>query len=271
MAIYQQFAPPASLSKYIRFFWVFEMDGISGALPYIYRSMADSCGEMIFHYKGVFRKLTEEGSDTEPFSMVHGQCRHFQRYETGDDFGIFGVYFYPFAARQLLGMPATELTNNKPDLQTVFGTGGRILEERMMLAKDNMQRYNILSAFLERQLFKNDKISLSHVAHAVLDVIHSDNAMDVNRLASAYCLSTRQFERHFKDLSGFSPKLYNRITRFSKAMNQYGLQGQSLTDIAYHCGYYDQSHFIHDFKEFSGYHPGAYFSGQAEGIEYRDA
>lgn len=47
--------------------------------------------------------------------------------------------------------------------------------------------------------------------------------------------------------------------------------GKSLTDIAYDCGYYDQSHFINDFKEFSGYSPKVYFSGNAEGSEYLEA
>lgn len=45
---------------------------------------------------------------------------------------------------------------------------------------------------------------------------------------------------------------------------------KSLTDIAYDCGYYDQSHFINDFKEFSGYHPSQYFSGQTEGTTWKD-
>ena len=60
---------------------------------------------------------------------------------------------------------------------------------------------------------------------------------------------------------GFPPKLYSRITRFQAALGEYG-SGKSLTDIAYDCGYYDQSHFINDFREFSGYNPKVYFSGQ---------
>ncbi|WP_350340143.1 helix-turn-helix domain-containing protein [Paraflavitalea speifideaquila] len=57
---------------------------------------------------------------------------------------------------------------------------------------------------------------------------------------------------------------------FQEALQQYGSTFKSLTDIAYECGYYDQSHFIHDFKEFSGYHPGQYFKGRPEGIEYKE-
>lgn len=246
---------------------MFEIDGISGNEPYIYRSMADSCCEMIFHYKGVFNRLNDSA---EPLSMIQGPSRKYQRYETGEDFGIFGVYLYPFAINRIFGIPAAELAGNQPDLNSFLGQEGRDLEERIMLAGDNMERYGILSSFLEKRLISNSGKQLSHVHGAVRELIHADEVPDVAKLASKYCLSVRQFERHFKELSGFSPKLYSRITRFGNAMNQYGFRGKTLTDIAYECGYYDQSHFIHDFKEFSGYHPGAYFAGITEGIEYRN-
>jgi len=89
-------------------------------------------------------------------------------------------------------------------------------------------------------------------------------------LANDYFLSERQFERQFRKFSGFSPKLFSRIVRFQSALTQYGNNEKSLTEIALETGYYDQSHFIHDFKEFSGYHPKQYFSGNSGAIEWRD-
>ncbi|MBL7727053.1 MAG: helix-turn-helix domain-containing protein, partial [Dinghuibacter sp.] len=56
-----------------------------------------------------------------------------------------------------------------------------------------------------------------------------------------------------------------------QAMQRYGNRALRLTDIAYECGYFDQSHFIHDFKQFSGYTPAVFFKGGAEGTEWRDA
>jgi AraC-like DNA-binding protein len=58
--------------------------------------------------------------------------------------------------------------------------------------------------------------------------------------------------------------------RFESALEEYGNRNKSLTEIAYDCGYYDQSHFIHEFKEFSGHHPRHYFMGKAEGVEWKD-
>ncbi|MBC8045504.1 MAG: AraC family transcriptional regulator, partial [Fimbriimonadaceae bacterium] len=93
---------------------------------------------------------------------------------------------------------------------------------------------------------------------------------NVEQLARQNFLSIRQFERNFKEFSGFRPKLFSRIIRFQSALSEYDNKGKPLTEIAYACGYYDQSHFIHDFKEFSGHYPKHYFSGKAEGAEYRD-
>ncbi|MBO9660186.1 MAG: helix-turn-helix domain-containing protein [Chitinophagaceae bacterium] len=53
-------------------------------------------------------------------------------------------------------------------------------------------------------------------------------------------------------------------------MASFGNEYRTLTEIAYQCGYYDQSHFIHDFKEFSGYHPRHYFKGDTEGTRWKE-
>ena len=134
-----------------------------------------------------------------------------------------------------------------------------------MLAGNNPQRVAIISSFLERKLLANNK-SQPAFCSAISDIIHSGGSVSVNELAKRSFLSIRQFERNFKTFSGFTPKLYSRIIRFQTATQQYGNSQKSLTDIAYDCGYYDQSHFIHDFKQFSGYHPKQYFSGKAEGV-----
>ncbi|RYF96544.1 MAG: AraC family transcriptional regulator, partial [Chitinophagaceae bacterium] len=63
----------------------------------------------------------------------------------------------------------------------------------------------------------------------------------------------------------------SRILRFQMATRLYGVKEKSLTDIAYGCGYYDQSHFIHEFKQFSGYHPRQYFSGSPEGVAWKES
>jgi transcriptional regulator GlxA family with amidase domain len=68
---------------------------------------------------------------------------------------------------------------------------------------------------------------------------------------------------------GITPKLLARITRFQKALNMLETNSsKSLTTVAYEGGFYDQSHFIRDFKEFTGYNPNTYFARNMEFTKY---
>lgn len=266
---YYTINPPAILQPYVRAYWIFEGNEIQH--PYVYRSLADGCAEFVFHYKGIFRQMNEGRNGFSEAAHLHGQSNKFQRFETTDAFGIFGAYLYPFALPRLLGIPSPILSNELIDFHSLMGNLGTELTETIMMADDNLKRANILSEFLIKLLLKNP-VPRSLTYRAVTDVIHNANAYSsIKMLANHYCLSERQFERNFKDSAGFSPKVYLRIIRFQNVMKSYRKNFHSLSELAQQCGYYDQSHFIHDFKEFSGFHPKHYFSGGAEGSEYRDA
>jgi AraC-like DNA-binding protein len=200
---------------------------------------------------------------------VHAQTRKFTRWIVKRDWAIFGCYLYPYAIPRLFGFPANDLTDNLTDFHSILGPEGSELEERMMCASGNLERVHILSMFLERRLDRDIR-ELPPVFASINRIIETRGLVDVTQLSADFCLSHRQFERKFKEFSGFSPKSYSRIIRFQAALKEYG-SGKSLTDIAYDCGYYDQSHFINDFKEFSGYNPKIYFAGKAEGSEYLEA
>lgn len=88
-----------------------------------------------FISKGVLTKILKTGqSELSLHVGIHGQSQPFRRFRIGEDFGIFGMYLYPFAIPALFGIPATELSNQMPDLTAFFGRAGTELEERVMLA-----------------------------------------------------------------------------------------------------------------------------------------
>lgn len=266
---YYTLPPPPQLARFVKAFWVLEHNVLRGQ-PYLHRTLADGFAELVFHYKGRFYEIISPEFTTPSFSSgIHGQSQTFRRFVIREDFGIFGVYLYPFAMPSLFGIPANEVTNEMPDLRTLLGNKGAELEEKMMEASGNPERVKIISSFLEASLAKN-RASEPAVFSVINHIIENKGVTNVQELAAQNFLSTRQFERKFKAFSGFSPKLFSRITRFQSALGAYGNRDKSLTEIAYECGYYDQSHFIHDFKAFSGQHPRHYFSGKAEGTEYRD-
>ncbi|CAN5365501.1 helix-turn-helix domain-containing protein [soil metagenome] len=264
---YYTIQPSAQLKPFVRCFWVLEHTLGADEPSYIYRSIADGCTEMVFHYQTYFQEINaSEGLDWST-SGIQFQTTRYRRFIAKQSFGIFGAYIYPFAVPYFFNIPASDGSNHALDYDTFLGSAGRELEEKIMLATDNQQRAQILSAFLEKRL--NRPLKNDNVVAAIKHVIHSGKCETVSYLADRFNLSVRQFDRRFKEYAGFGPKKYLRLTRLHNAIQQYGTQ-KSLTQIALECGYYDQSHFIHDVKAFTGYHPGFYFSGDAEGTEYRN-
>lgn len=261
--------PPDSLTKYVRYFWVLEGEACMEN-PYIHRGMADGCAELVFHYNGIFDELHPNGTFEKSFtSGLDAQSDQFRRFYIGENFGIFGAYLYPFAIPHLFSIPATELKNRMVDLNTLLGKEENGLEEKMMLATNTPSRVEILTQFLEGRLPKTKAVRPG-VFETINYIIKKNGMIKVEALAERNFLSVRQFERNFKQFSGFGPKQFSRIVRFQTALQHYGKKQLSLTEIAYTMGYADQSHFIRDFREFSGQNPREYFSGKGEGTEWRE-
>jgi AraC-like DNA-binding protein len=267
--LYQVFDPPANLAQYVRFFWALEADVAPGE-KFVHRSMADGCVEMVFHYRSAFDEITAgEVIQASPLASIQAQSTRYRRFVTGESFGIFGAYLYPFAIPRLFGLPASDFTNFSPDLASVFGKEGSLLDERMCTAPTNEDRIKIVSEFLTAKLNARTR-ELPVIFRSIHTILANKGTLAVESLAAEHNVSKRQFERRFKDLAGLPPKLYSRVVRF-QAATQFKLNGtRDLTEIAYACGYYDQSHFINDFREFSGYTPKEYFWKAAEGTQYLD-
>lgn len=265
--LYQTFNPPPNLAPYVRFFWALE-DEVAPGEEFVHRSLADGCVEIVFHYRSAFDEITEDGRiESSPFASIQAQATKFRRFSTRESFGIFGAYLYPFAIPRLFSYPASDFTNISPDLESIFGIEGRRLDEQVTSAAGNEERVKIVSEFLQRKLEENYR-DLPNTYCAVHSILDAKGDVSIAAMARDYALSTRQFERKFKEVAGLSPKLYSRVVRF-QAATQHRLNGsRDLTEIAYACGYYDQSHFINEFRQFSGYTPKEYFWNEAEGTQY---
>lgn len=257
--------PAKRFANFIKSFWVLENDQ-----PYTHYSMADVCPELLFHFKGQFNELFDNGKTEKSFTAgIHGQTHSTRKFHIDKAFGIFGVCLYPQAMPLLFGLPATEFTNQMPDLNTLLRQEGNELEDKIANVPNNEQRIKLIEDFIERRFSRYHKEQLP-AFQAIQTIIQNKGLIKVKQLANDYFVSERQFERQFRKFSGFSPKLFSRIVRFQSALRQYGNNEKSLTEIALESGYYDQSHFIHDFKEFSGYHPKQYFSGNSGATAWRD-
>lgn len=249
--------PPQHLADYVRFFWFLEYSA-SKEQSFIHDAFAHHCPEVIFCYKGQFKYKSAFDTEKNLITGIYGQTESISRVTSNTDFGILGFYLYPHALTQLFQVPANELTNQSVDIKTLCGKEGEILEEKIKLAVDNYQRIKMVFDFLETRL-KNVRTEFSVLCSSINSISNSYQAVSVKKLASNNFLSVRQFERRFKEFSGFSPKQFLRIARFNSLLNK-PFQNRHLAEIALDFGYYDESHFSHDFKRFSGFNPKEYFN-----------
>lgn len=265
---YYTIPPPARLSEYVQFYWVLE-GYASNETPFHHRVLAESSPEWIFYCKGQFEVSgAETGWEKTPLSCLSGQMQRFKKLYTLNDFCLFGVYLFPYAVPAIFGLPAYTLSDQTADTGTLLGIEGQILEQKMLEETDHRQRAIIISQFIIQRLAKTRETA-SPVFASIRQILFSSAALSVPALADDCHLSRRQFERKFIHYAGYSPKQFQRIARFNTIIKGFEQRPKSLTEMAYDCGYYDQSHFIHDFRLFSGYNPKAFFSQQKLAADYR--
>lgn len=196
-----------------------------------------------------------------PASVLLGQYDERRNRHIGaPDTLIFLVNFQPGVLHRLTGIPFYELTNNIADAEAVFPKEIRKVNERLSSVNQYEEMVQIVETFLlglvrsiKRQSFPIDTV-------AELLVKHPENS-SVIRLARESFLSTRQFERRFKERIGVSPKLFARIARMNKAFRiKYNHPEEDWLRIALCCGYHDYQHLVRDFKYLADASPNAYLS-----------
>ena len=121
--------------------------------------MADPCAELLFHYRGAFEELSTDGYGANQRARLFrsgtpAQTSVYRRFTIAERFGIVGVYVYPDAVDELIGLPASEPTDQMPDLASTLGATGRELEQRVCTSPDNAARVRVLSEFLSQRLIR---------------------------------------------------------------------------------------------------------------------
>lgn len=263
MSSFKIVVPPPSLQKYVKYFWTGEVY-FNVDQPNFHLETANSKPQLLFRYCGDYISVDSFGKEVKTVKAgLFGQSDKHIKYElVSPKAGFFGVRFYPYALQKLFNIPSNEIVNGNIDVQTLLGANGSILLEKMVSATGTSQRVNIITAFLESQL-QNCNETNDRIENAIKLVHLTKGRVLLPDLISCSYLSPRQFERRFKELSGFSAKTYLKIVRFESVVQAFQLSKlnfhKNLKRIAIDYGYYDQPHFNHEFKIFTGMSPSAYF------------
>lgn len=212
----------------------------------------------LFFYINDPIKVQVEGTDDfvlQPRSVIVGPQLTSVRLDINKSHKAVRVGFHPGGLHRLLGLSLSTMVDMSFDAEDIFGREMKQLNLQLQEANGFDAIHLLIENFLVQKV--NSLKPALAIDMAMLQLVKLNGNVSIEKIASLSYLSLRQFERKCKDRIGLSPKLFARLIRFSKAYRMRENFPQiSWTSIAHECGYFDQTHFILDFKEFAGVAPG---------------
>ena len=252
--IFNFYRPKSPLSKFVDSFWLYE-----GYEPEhkTERILPTGTLELVInlrHNELRFHEAESPGNCSR-FSGAVVSGAHGRSFEPTEERFIMGIHFKPGGAFPFLGLPAGDLADTHIDLETLWGLSAGRLRERLCEARTSAERFQLLhEALLSRLCYG---VEQHYAVSAALEMFgKNQGGPRVREAAKHLGLSQRRFIQIFKAEVGMTPKLFSRIQRFQQTRT-FIQQNPSpdWADIAAACGYFDQSHLIHDFQTFSGLSP----------------
>lgn len=248
--------PTAKLSMYIKQYWFLEMEAHEAVGE---RVVPTGSVELTFHFAKplIQRKLTD---NLQPTIIISGQkTGYFDVVPTGK-ISMLSVQFYSHSASLFFDLPISELTNETLNFKDLVGAPARELEEQLDALPTLDDKVARIEQFLLTRLSRKTDFSWNRISHNIKMITQFNGIITTEQLASEACLSRKQHERIFKQMVGLAPKQFLKVIRFQYAIYSHQqFPHESLTELAYRCGFYDQSHMINDFREMTGITPKQYF------------
>jgi AraC-like DNA-binding protein len=242
-----RFQPSGPLALYIEHYWSVHWD-LRGREPYISEVLPYPSVHAVF-----------ENGTANVYGVMTG--RFTKRLEGMDSVFAFKFKpgaFYPFAKR-----PVSELTDRVTKLTRYFGKAGRALQDAVLATQDDEERLELTEAFLLNHIPKADE-SLILAGEIVARITGDREITKVDDVVNRCHLNKRTLQRLFNQYVGVSPKWVIRRCRLHEAAHLLAEGGEvDWARLAVDLGYFDQAHFIKDFKKMVGVAPAAYAKGIA--------
>lgn len=259
--MFKFYKPKPPLSKFVDNFWLYEgyeqehkTERIlpTGTLELVINLRQNKLGFYDF-------ERSENGSCLSG-SIVSGASGRGFTPETEEEIFIIGIHFKPGGAFPFLGLPAGDLADTHVDLETLWGSSAEWLRERLCEARTSDERFHLLQNALLSRLCH--EVEQHYAVSAALEMFGKNQAGPrVREVAKSLGISQRRFIQVFKAEVGLTPKLFSRIQRFqqTRTLIQHN-PSINWADLAVDFGYFDQSHLIREFLEFSGLSPTDYIN-----------
>lgn len=255
--VLQEYKPNLLLSEYIRTFRLinFVCSGIDILPPKPYPPRPEHC--LGFYIRGTENvEYQKSGIKNGNLSTVlFGQQTEVTNRFNSNNFLLIQVVFKPGGLYRLTNIPLNYLTNQYIDAQTVFSNEIKFVNEKIDECKSYLQMIAVVETFLLNEI-KRNSCEMHPLDIATTNFFNTDVIPNVDTLAKMAFQSTRNFERHFKQRMGISPKYFLKVMRFENAFRMKNKTPQlDWLTIAFNCGYYDYQHLVRDYKDLTGLTP----------------
>jgi AraC-like DNA-binding protein len=213
-----------------------------------------------FQFKGRISAIADNAIGEVPLttSGVTGISDRVKVFRNFPNTGSVLVFFKEGGAASFFKQPLHELFRESVSLENFMLRSELLLtEEQLCSATTDEARISVVEQFLVARMtpVKTDTL----VAAALAMIYRSKGNIRVSALARELHMSQSPLEKRFRQSVGTSAKKFASIVRMKHVIASFSPE-KSLTEIGYEAGFYDQAHFIKEFKTFTGETPAAFFS-----------
>lgn len=252
------YEPNIELIEFVKRYWT--LDGEKENIPIKNTIVPDGTMKLIFHYGDTYKHHSQNGEITVlPKCFLIGQLTMPYVIEPVGVTGSFVVQFKPNGFLPFSTIPIKEMENKAIPLDNLFGEDGIKLGNQILKADSTFERIQIIEVFLFKQLANRKNID--HIVKSTIETIFNANGLfSVNEFSKNNNINRRQLARKFSSTIGLSPKQLAKTIRIQTILKALlNDEISSLTYLAYENEYFDQAHFIKEFKEFTGLTPKEFF------------
>ena len=260
---YRYRVPRPPLDAFITSIWVYQNSSRAHALE---RILPTGAAQLIVNLKEDQTRFYDQESPhryvATSGSVLAGAQSRFQVIDTSEQEYVAGVAFKPGGTVPFTRMPAHEACDVNVPLEVLWGCKRTaILRERLLESASIETKLDALEAVLH-EMWRPPGLHPA-VAFALGAFDRAPLTTSIAGVTDSIGLSAKRFIERFREQVGITPKVYCRIRRFQRAVTM-ATRGRQVewTRVALDCGYFDQAHFIHDFRSFAGLTPSAYQSAR---------
>lgn len=241
-----QILPVPILHPFVDRLWGWE--NTNGDIVQLPTLLPGTGAELYFHYREPFRYAINPNRQ-EDCDFGHLFCiRHRPiQLSPSPNIGFIAVRFKVGMIHRFTKIPGKELLDRTLSVSEIWGASGTALLRHLSYSSTQGEKLSLIQSFLTEHLMRE---SLDSVTEKAMSRLYRQCSwVYVQHLAEDLNIGRRQLERRFKAFSGLSPIEIKGLSRFQHTARKLMLDASaSANDIALANGYYDQSHFIHDFQ-----------------------